>query len=53
MQVFVGSSTKIYKLNNTTLNLEDVSKSGGYGGNSAHGDLNNLVRAVIATNGSQ
>ena len=52
VQVFVGSSTKIYKLNNTTLNLEDVSKSGGYGGNSVW-RFEQFGRAVIATNGSQ
>jgi hypothetical protein len=32
IQIFAGSSTKLYKFDNTTTALTDVSKSGGYGG---------------------
>ena len=34
VQVFAGGATKLFKMDNTTLNLADVSKAGGYGGNS-------------------
>ena len=33
VEVFAGGATKLFKLDIATLNLNDVSKSGGYGGN--------------------
>ena len=49
-QLFAGSSSKLYKFNAGTLNLDDVSKSGGYGGSrwyfTQFGDI------VIAANNS-
>jgi hypothetical protein len=52
VEVFAGSDTKIFKMNNTTLNLEDVSKTGGYGGNGVW-RFEQFGRTVLASNGSQ
>lgn len=52
VEVFAGSDTKIFKLDNTTLDLDDVSKSGGYGGNGIW-RFEQFGRTVLASNGSQ
>jgi len=52
VQVFAGSATKLFVLDNTTLNLTDVSKVGGYGGNSTW-KFEQFGRVVLATNNSE
>ena len=52
VQVFAGSATKLFVLDNTTLNLTDASKSGGYGGNSTW-RFEQFGQVVLATNNSE
>ena len=52
IQVFAGSPTKLFKMDNTTLNLVDVSKAGGYGGNSTW-KFEQFGKVVLATNNSE
>ena len=52
VQVFTGSATKLFLLNNTTLDLDDVSKAGGYGGNSTW-KFEQFGQVVLASNNSE
>ena len=52
VQVFAGSATKLFKMDNTTLNLVDVSKAGGYGGNSTW-KFEQFGQVVLASNSSE
>ena len=52
VQVFAGSATKLFVLDNTTLNLTDASKAGGYGGNSTW-RFEQFGQVVLATNNSE
>ena len=52
VQVFAGSATKLFVLDNTTLNLTDASKAGGYGGNSTW-KFEQFGQVVLATNNSE
>ena len=49
-QLFAGSSTKLYKFNASTLNLDDVSKSGGY--NTSSWNFVQFGESFIAANNS-
>jgi hypothetical protein len=52
VQVFAGGATKLFLMDNTTLNLTDVSKAGGYGGNSAW-KFEQFGQVVLASNNSE
>lgn len=52
VQVFAGGATKLFLMDNTTLNLTDVSKVGGYGGNSTW-KFEQFGRVVLASNSSE
>ena len=52
VQVFTGSATKLFLLNNTTLDLDDVSKAGGYGGDSTW-KFEQFGQVVLASNNSE
>ena len=51
VEIFAGGLTKLYKLNSATRLLEDVSKVGGYGGNSVW-KFEQFGAVVLATNNS-
>lgn len=48
-QLFAGSATKLYKFNSATLNLDDVSKVGGY--NTLSWDFEQFGDVLLAANG--
>lgn len=48
-QLFAGGATKLFKFNSTTLNLDDVSKVGGY--NTASWDFEQFGDVLLAANG--
>ena len=52
VQVFAGGATKLFLLDNTSLDLDDVSKSGGYGGNSQW-KFEQFGQVVLASNNSE
>ena len=52
VQVFAGGATKLFLMDNTTLNLTDVSKAGGYGGNSTW-KFEQFGQVVLASNNSE
>jgi len=52
VQVFAGGATKLFKLNTATLNLDDVSKAGGYGGNGTW-RFEQFGNVVLACNDTQ
>tara|TARA_R110000824_G_scaffold206471_2_gene391545 strand:- start:1417 stop:3036 length:1620 start_codon:yes stop_codon:yes gene_type:complete len=52
VQVFAGGATKLFKMDNTTLNLADVSKAGGYGGDSTW-KFEQFGQVVLASNNSE
>ena len=47
-QLFAGGATKLFKFNSSTLNLDDVSKSGGY--NTASWDFEQFGDVLLAAN---
>jgi hypothetical protein len=52
VQVFAGGATKLFLMDNTTLDLDDVSKAGGYGGNSTW-KFEQFGQVVLASNNSE
>ena len=51
VQVFAGGTTKLFKMDNTTLALADVSKSGGYS-SSDNWQFKQFGKKILAANNS-